>query len=110
MVSFLDTRRRERRGTVAMPGAIRHNVTCRSNVSVGDLSARGCRILTRDEGITVGTSVFVRLNELAPLRATVRWRGEGSAGLEFDHPLYIPVLDHLLNHWSFTMTAELETN
>lgn len=104
------TRRREYRGNVEMPGALRHNVTCRSNVSVSDLSVRGCRIATSAEGIAVGASVFVRLSELAPLRATVRWSGKGMVGLEFNQPLYIPVLDHLLNLWPFTMTAELETN
>ena len=104
------TRRRERRGNVAMPGTIRHNVTCRSSVAISDLSARGCRIVTTDEGISAGTSLFVRLNHLAPLRATVRWRGQGNMGLEFDQPLYIPVLDHLLDQWPFAMIAELETN
>ncbi len=109
MIPSSDTRRRERRGTVAMPGALRYNVTCRSKVSVSDLSSHGCRVSTCDEGLVVGASVFVRLNDLAPLRATVRWRCAGIVGLEFDHPLYLPVLDHLLGHWPFTVTADLET-
>jgi hypothetical protein len=105
-----ETRRREQRGSVVMQGAIRHNITCRTPVSISDLSARGCRVFTADEGIGIGSCVFVRLNDLAPLRATARWRRGGNVGLEFDQPLYLPVLDHLLNHWQFTMTVELETN
>lgn len=104
------TRRSDRRGSVTMSGAIRHNVTCRSGVSINDLSARGCRILTDDEGIAVGTSVYVRLDKLAPLRATARWRNGDQVGLEFDQPLYVAVLDHLLGQWHFPKTVELETN
>lgn len=105
-----ELRRREPRGSIAMPGAIRHNVTCRTPVSISDLSARGCRVWTTDDSIGVGSCVFVRLNDLAPLRATARWRRGASVGLEFDQPLYIPVLDHLLGQWTFAMTVELETN
>lgn len=93
-----------------MPGRVRHKVTRRTNVAIADLSAHGCRIEAADDEVAVGSPVFVRLDGLAPLRATVRWHEGGVAGLEFDHPLYIPVLDHLLKQWSFEVTAELETN
>lgn len=105
-----DSRRKALRGSVAMPGRVRHNVTRRANVAIADLSAHGCRIEAADDEVAVGSPVFVRLDGLAPLRATVRWHEGGVAGLEFDHPLYIPVLDHLLKQWSLGVTAELETN
>lgn len=110
MTAFKDSRRRALRGSVVMPGGVRHSLTRRASVSIADLSANGCRIETTDEEIAIGSPVFVRLDGLAPLRATVRWRDAGVAGLEFDHPLYIPVMDHLLKQWSQGVTPELETN
>lgn len=99
--------RYEERGDVMMPGKLRHNVTCRTETDVIDLSTRGCRISVREKGITVGSTAFIRLDNLAPLRATVRWHAAGFAGVEFDWPLYLPVHDHLLNAWRFTVAAKL---
>lgn len=99
--------RREMRGRVIMPGAIRHNVTCRAEVAIADLSTSGCRINRPGQDLAIGSAVFVRLHELAPLRAMVRWNQAGLTGLEFEQPLYIAVLDHLLNQWQVRMTAEL---
>lgn len=106
MVTHLDLRR-EARGHVIMPGAIRHNVTCRAEVAVTDLSARGCRIISSGQDLVLGSALFVRLDQLAPLRATVRWDEAGIIGLEFDRPLYIPVMDHLLIRWPAPLTPEL---
>lgn len=91
--------RREDRDRVAMPGRLRRNVTCRTEVGVIDLSAHGCRIDTGGSALAIGSSVFVRLDELGALRATVRWQEDRIAGLEFDSPLYAPVVDHLVAHW-----------
>ena len=110
MTGCKDSRRKALRGSVAMPGRVRHNITRRANVAIADLSAHGCRIEAAEAEVAIGSPVFVRLDGLAPLRATVRWQDGAIAGLEFDHPLYIPVLDHLLKQWSFEVTPELETN
>lgn len=90
-----------------MPGAIRHSVTCRAEIAVTDLSTAGCRIGTRNGELALGSALFVKLDHLAPLRATVRWHEAGIAGLEFDRPLYVPVLEHLLKHWPAGKTPEL---
>lgn len=101
--------RREDRGSVVLPGGIRHNVTSRAEVKVTDLSARGCRIEAPGRDLDQGSAVFIRLDQLAPLRANVRWYEAGFAGLEFDQPLYVAVLDHLIARWPNRMTAELVT-
>lgn len=97
MLSEADLRR-ESRGLVTMPGRIRHTINRRSEVAIADLSRLGCRIVGPVD-VSIGSTLFVRLDQLAALRTTVRWRSGTSLGLEFDTPLYLPVLEHLLRHW-----------
>jgi len=99
--------RREERERVIMPGGIRYDVTSRTVVTVADLSTSGCRIDQPGHDLALGSIVFVRLDHLAPLRARVRWNEPGIAGLEFEQPLYIPVLNHLLNRWRNNITTNL---
>lgn len=40
--------------------------------------------------------VYLLIEGMQPLRATVRWQGGQSYGCEFERPLYEPVLQHLL--------------
>lgn len=91
--------RREARDRIAMPGRLRRNVTCRTEVGVLDLSPNGCRIDTGGSLLAIGSPVFVRLDQLGAVRATVRWQEDRIAGLEFDSPLYPPVVDHLVANW-----------
>lgn len=91
--------RREARDGIAMPGRLRRNVTCRMEVGVLDLSPNGCRIDTGGSALAIGSPVFVRLDQLGAVRAIVRWQEDRIAGLEFDSPLYPPVVDHLVANW-----------
>lgn len=98
MATIFDLRR-ESRGLVTMPGRIRHKINHRCEVAVTNLSRFGCRVVGSAD-CAVGSTLFVRLDQLAALRTTVRWRSGSVIGLEFDSPLYLPVLDHLMRNWS----------
>lgn len=65
------------------------------DVTVTDLSRKGCRIKTNGLELRVGESVAVRLEGLESLLATVRWIDGQFMGIEFDYPLHSAVVDHL---------------
>lgn len=92
-------RRRELRGQLAMPGTTRDGTASRCSVAVTDLSAHGCRVTFDNGDLNHVAQLVISLDNLAPQRAHVRWRNRLTAGLEFDQPLYPPVVDHLLSKW-----------
>lgn len=92
-------RRREPRGQLAMPGTTRDGTTSRCSVAVTDLSTHGCRVIFANDELSHAGQLVISLDNLAPQRAHVRWRNRLTAGLEFDQPLYLPVVDYLLSKW-----------
>lgn len=99
--------RREPRGQLAMPGAARDGSVSRCGVAVTDLSTHGCRIIFANNELDNALQVFISLDNLAPQRAHVRWRNRLTAGLEFEQPLYLPVVDHLLAKWKSDLMGEV---
>lgn len=65
------------------------------NVTVGDLSTHGCCITTRTLTLTVGTRVLLKLDALEAISCTVRWTESNQCGLQFERPIYEPVVEHL---------------
>ena len=57
-----------------------------------DLSINGCRVLSPFT-IAVGCPLVVRIADLSPLHATVRWCSVDSLGLQFSHPLDARIVD-----------------
>jgi hypothetical protein len=74
---------RARRGTI-------------NDVRVLDLSLAGCIIDRRALNLAREERVLIKLPGLALMPCYVCWLEESKAGLEFEQPLYEPVLDHLL--------------
>ncbi|WP_162935676.1 PilZ domain-containing protein [Tsuneonella amylolytica] len=65
-------------------------------VIIHDLSEQGCRIEDRSQmKLREGGHVTVRIGEVGPIPATVRWMHAEEIGLRFDNPLYPSVLDHI---------------
>ncbi len=62
---------------------------------VSDITTHGCSIATTSQIHDAGTRVFVRPEGLEAILGTVRWVIGGKFGVEFDAPLYAPVVDHL---------------
>lgn len=84
---------------------IRHNIKAMGTlryarasykVTLEDLSEQGCQFrLPLQAGLPVGATVAISIEGLSAFVATVRWYRNGWAGVEFDLPVYPPVLAHL---------------
>lgn len=65
-------------------------------VTLEDLSEQGCQFrVPWGTGFPARTTIALRIGELGPFQATVRWCRMGWIGVEFDLPVYGPVLDHM---------------
>lgn len=95
----IDDLRRSRRLTLAMPARLRRLNGFADDVVIRDLSMHGCRVVLHGLALAAGSKVVVRPTGLEGLCATVRWMSHDEAGIEFDLPLYLPVVEHL--HRSF---------
>ena len=67
-----------------------------SDIRVLDLSLAGCIIDRRALSLARDERVLIKLPGLALMACYVCWMEEHTVGLEFEQPLYEPVLDHLL--------------
>lgn len=78
-----------------MPAHCRLMSGLRDNVMVSDLSTHGCCIATRTLSLTVGTRVMLKLDGIEAISCTVCWVGGNQCGLQFERPIYEPVVEHL---------------
>lgn len=69
------------------------------DVTIVDLSERGCRIFDRMGYLAPNMSVTIKIGPVGPIDATVRWQDQPYAGISFDNPLYPAVLDHIRAHF-----------
>ncbi len=60
-----------------------------------DLSTHGCCLATHALYPVVGTRILVKVTGLDAMTGIVRWAVHHRCGVEFDLPLYSPVVDHL---------------
>ena len=67
----------------------------RDNAYISDISPHGCRLATSTLAVRVGLRIVIRPQGLEGLGGVVRWIEGQDAGVEFDSPLYEPVVDHL---------------
>jgi len=67
----------------------------RDSGQISDISTRGCCVATNSLFFRVGTRVSIRPEGIEGLTGVVRWIHGDRAGVEFDAPIYAPVLDHL---------------
>jgi hypothetical protein len=65
-------------------------------VRVHDISEHGCKV-DIVERPSVGETVWVKFEQLEPVRSTVRWAKDFAVGLEFDRPIDVRVLEWLLS-------------
>ncbi len=87
--------RRARRRQVALAAQCRTQSGMRDKGMISDISAQGCCVITQGLFIKVGARVVVRPEGLEGLTGVVRWVEGTRAGIEFDTPLYGPIVDHL---------------
>jgi hypothetical protein len=96
----------EQRHSLSLPGKARWNVCLRAEVSLADLSLKGCQIRLAAEPLPVGTVFFIRPDGLGTLRSIVRWHSAYGMGLAFDDPLHPAVFEHLVTIADWTHRSQ----
>lgn len=92
-----DEIRREARHGVAVEGRYRTGSGVPKDVSVLDISEHGCRFFDKFGNLVPGGQITVRIGSIGPIAATVKWTERSVVGIEFENPIYGPVLDHIRN-------------
>lgn len=87
--------RRSNRLQLVLPARCRSRSGFADQVVISDLSEGGCRIDSLGLILGVGDMVVVRPEGLEGQTGVIRWIKGHSAGVEFDRPLYAPVVEHL---------------
>ena len=86
----------------------RHDITIIGRVRTGsgardvtilDLSERGCRFHDRFGHLTEGTLLTIKLGPIGPVEAKVRWCESEYVGVEFLTPLHPSVMEHIRSHF-----------
>lgn len=86
--------------SMAMPARCRSLGGFIDDVVVRDLSAGGCRLVSHALTVRPGMRIVVRPAGLEGLCGEVRWVRGHEAGIEFERPLYLPVVEHLHRQFS----------
>lgn len=95
MNAHLPDPRRSERLALAMPARCRTLGGFADDVVIRDIAPHGCRIVSHALAVRPGAKVVLRPTGLEGLCATVCWVRGHEAGVEFDQPLYLPVVEHL---------------
>jgi hypothetical protein len=89
--------RHVQRKQVRMAAACRSSTGLRDEGWLEDISAEGCCLVTRTIYFKVGSRIVIRPQGLEGVTGVVRWIAANKAGIQFDHPLYGPIIEHLWN-------------
>ena len=84
------------RRLVTMPVQCRTQSGMRDSGEIFDISETGCCVIADSLFFRVGTRLVIRPEGLEGLVGAVRWVAGGKAGVEWENPIYGPVLDHLI--------------
>lgn len=87
--------RKDDRHAVEVWGQYRMSTGVRRDVPIKDLSETGCRFYDRFSSLMPGNGITLRIENLGPFHAKVRWQEGGYVGVEFAHRLYGPTFDHI---------------
>ncbi len=88
--------RREQRYSISVPGRYRKGTGVRYNIAIKDLSEYGCQFADLTGRLASGDEITIRVGDIGPLDARVKWSDKRQIGVEFDQPLYPSVLDHII--------------
>lgn len=91
------TNRRADRKKVRLLAQCRTASGLRGSGEITDITAEGCCVTADSLFFRIGTRVVIRPEGMEGLTGVVRWIEGMRAGIEFDSPLYGPVVDHLAN-------------
>ena len=94
-----DDERRTRRLGLAMPARCRMLSGFTEDVVIRDISEGGCRVASAVLRLRAGDRVLLRPPGMEGLAGIVRWFDRGEAGIEFERPLHVAVVEHLHRHY-----------
>ena len=89
-----ELRRAERR-PVVLPARCRSRTGFLDRVIIADINQYGCRVESSGLVFRAGALVVIRPDGLEWLCGQVRWVDGHTAGIAFDRPLYVPVVEHI---------------
>ena len=92
---FRDSRR-EPRHTVTVAGRYRPRQGAARDVWIKDISEYGCRFFDKFSVLQTHAAIFVKVGNVGPIPANVKWREGYSVGAEFEQPLHPSVLEHIV--------------
>lgn len=95
MRTSADAERRSIREPITIPAWCRTATGVRGKITVTDLSADGCGIMTEGMNLAAGKRVQILTGNLEPLPGVIVWCKGNCAGIEFSRRLYRPVVDHM---------------
>ena len=101
-----DERRSKRLG-LAMPARCRMLSGFAEDVVIRDISEGGCRVASAVLRLRAGDRILLRPPGLEGLAGMVRWFERGEAGIEFERPLYVAVVEHLHRHYVTFLPSEV---
>jgi hypothetical protein len=93
LLEFVVDRRRENRLFVEVPGSYRKSDARLREIVFGAISPSGCRLDHVEAHIGVGDVITLNLGPIGPLKATIRWRRDDEAGVEFHETLEHAIVD-----------------
>lgn len=68
----------------------------RDSGQISNISPEGCCVQICGLAFRLGSRVLLRPEGMEGLTGVVRWIAGDAAGVEFDQPLYGPVVEHLI--------------
>jgi hypothetical protein len=89
------TPRKTPRHPVTMKAQCRTQSGMRDVGRISDLSPEGCCVTTNSLFVRVGLRVLIKPDGMEGLSGIVRWIEGNRAGIQFDTPLYGPIVEHL---------------
>jgi hypothetical protein len=87
--------RKAERGEVRIAARCRSATGLRDEGWLEDISAEGCCLVSRAIAFRIDSRIVICPQGLEGVTGVVRWASATKAGIEFDSPLYAPMVEHL---------------
>jgi len=91
--------RTAKRGNVHMTAQARSASGLRDEGWLEDISEVGCCLVSRALAFRIGHRIIIRPQGMEGVTGVVRWATANKAGIEFDAPLYGPIVEHLWHRY-----------
>ena len=88
-------RREKERFDVNVMGTLRTGAGTPIQAEITDLSEKGCACTVGSMWLKSSAHASLRIGDLGPIDATIRWVNDRQIGIEFHRPVYGPVFEHL---------------